>query len=174
MLSKHKPLPPETTAGDGTPEDEALGLIKEILASTDRLIFPDGYVRSPGFIGRGPDVIIKDGRGINSGKLVYRIRGKAGADLTHYPVGVENDRRLQAYLSGIEKVRRLWRLLTCRNKAVLARKRIAEQRASEVMALFRGHDGQGRGLAVAVIARKTGLTARRVRQIIRSNEEKGK
>jgi len=110
-MPKKKVLPPATAIGDGTPEGEAARQIKEIHSSAARLIFPPGYVRSPGFVAQGRGWIVKDGRNTNDGKLVFRELGKAGADLDRPPGSIEIIRAEQTYHSEINKALRIQALL---------------------------------------------------------------
>ena len=164
-MPRHKTLPPEPKAGDGSPEGKFLEEYKEIYASGERLILPPDYKQSPGLIGRGRGVIVKNGKGKNEGKLVFRVPGVAGPDLDRLPASIEVIRAEQAYISEINKAHRHVRFLKNKPKAAVSRKLKADKNEAMVMALVAQHASKGSNLA-AYIAKRTGLTPRRVRQII--------
>lgn len=162
---RHPNLPPLPQPGDGSPKSEALAIIKRIHAEGGNPP-PEGYVRSPGYISRGPGAVVVE----RNGEIKFRIPGKAGADLDRMPLEVELDRALQRFEAEKNKISRDVRFILNRQSATNKAAQINRQKGSEteemILSLARHHPSMGRNLA-SFIAGRLRLTSQYVRRVLR-------
>ncbi len=131
------------------------------LLSEVRLTGQGGHVR--GSI-RLPTIQVRE----QKGKAVYRwVESENGGDFSENPTGVYLKRATNNYLSSINKVLRVARLVEGRAKGTKTNQERKALLAAEVLRLWKQHQTKGRGRA-GLIARQLGITARRVRQIIKA------
>lgn len=130
------------------------------LLSAARLTGPGGHVR--GSI-RLPGIEVRE----QKGKTVYRwSESESGGNFTANPVAVYINRAAQAYASNINSALKIGRLVDGRTKGTKTNQQRKALLVAEVLRLWKQHQNKGRGRA-GLIARQLGITARRVRQIIK-------
>lgn len=124
---------------------------------------PTGEPRPTGEHVRGsirlPGIEVRE----RKGKTVYRwAESESGGDFSESPIGVYLKRATNTYLSSINKVLRVARLVEGRAKGTKTNQERKALLAAEVLRLWKQHQTKGRGRA-GLIARQLGITARRVR-----------
>lgn len=120
-----------------------------------------------GMVWQGPGMIVKSRRG----KIVFRTPGKAGADQDRPPIAIENAREEEAYQSELNKCIRQIRLQLHKPKGIQTRQQKAAELKEEILALAEKYAEKGCHKA-PLIAKKTGLSERRVRQILKQEKWK--
>ena len=140
--------------------DGALKLIKEAHASGGREADASTDLLRMTSLGRTRTLFLE-----RRGRSVWRVEGKAGADLSKHPIEIEIDKAEKRYYANLAKVDRALRFrFKERPKGIKARLEKADAKKKEVLALIEqdAHSGSG---SASIIARKAGLTSNRVRQI---------
>jgi len=101
------------------------------------------------------------------GKAVYRwAESESGGNFSTNPLAVYLNRAAQSYASNINNALKIGRLVEGRAKGTKTNQERKALLAAEVLRLWKQHQTKGRGRA-GLIARQLGITARRVRQIIK-------
>lgn len=101
------------------------------------------------------------------GKTVYRWEeSESGGNFSANPIAVYINRATQAYVASINSALKIGRLVEGRFKGTKTNQKRKELLVAEVLRLWTQHRDKGSGCA-GLIARKLGITARRVRQIIK-------
>ena len=169
MKKGHKKLPKKWQSGDGSKEDAAIEIIKKMhWAGGEAMLENWQRPSSLNGGGRGADLIERNG------KLVWRIPGQAGADLDRHPLIVQAIRADQMHQTEIEKIEREVRYYQNSLKAakISGEKRTKKGQCNKdaVLRLAQMYDNKSRD-KIALISKKTGLSVRRIQQIL---QEKAK